>query len=126
MQQDFGGIVSVELTFGAMEHRFYPDFGRRLFSRCLLLFAAAMACLGVGMYGETHPRSEALRICGHIAFLAFAVAIPFYVWYRSRKSRCRGCGAWLHSNPKRDQEATLKFVCTSCAVEWDTQGVVAW
>jgi hypothetical protein len=109
-----------------MKSQSWPDFGRRLFARCLWLFAGAMACLVVGFYGETQHGGGALRVLGHGGFLGFAIAIPLYVWHRSRKARCPRCGAWLHSDPKRNPEAALKFVCLACDVAWDTQGVVAW
>jgi hypothetical protein len=48
--------------FGAMEHRDYPRWRRRLFAGCLVLFAAAMACLAVGMYGDAHLGAAAQRV----------------------------------------------------------------
>jgi hypothetical protein len=59
-----------------MKRRFFLVWS---FTRCLPLFATAMARLGVGMYCETHSGLEALRVSGYIAFLALATAMPFYV-----------------------------------------------
>jgi predicted RNA-binding Zn-ribbon protein involved in translation (DUF1610 family) len=106
-----------------MERRVHEAFGRRLFTSILALFVIAMASLALGMLGE-RARQPTVRAVGYCGFLACGAGIPLLAWWRSRGCRCPECGQWLTSDPARDREQSLRFSCSECGIEWDTQGII--
>lgn len=106
-----------------MERQTHPTFGRRLFASILALFITAMIAFGIGIIGELKylPLVRTVGFCG---FLGCVVGMFVLAWRRSQGCFCPRCSRWLNSNPARDREESLKFICSECGIEWDTKGSI--